>query len=900
MLFSYFQELEENFGPRSLPPWMAKKKYALEDDTEFITIASQFRRIESSTINDCALGSSENCVENGRGQETMSEHAEKARWSTGGQAICNENQCILGSGKGGDFLGADDLDAILSETRKIRSSLINSSIMTFKSDKSVLLDSSGSCSSLEGLSMSNSENQVSEEAPHQNESEVCLHSVAKGCDDGEAIIISDSGSLGDAVHLSAYSNIVENQKRLADDLQHTGSRKASQKDAQLAMHVTVISESSSCDQHLTSSLGKALSLGTDPLEESLEVSYSEDDQLFNLKSSYTATDPRPSENAQNTQKFLNNFDCHNSDEFFCSGRSEPKEEPLTRHLYFLRNVFWLEHFRGNQEEIIKMSLINEDIFVLMPTGGGKSLCYQLPALMQEGVTVVVSPLLSLIQDQISNLLNKNIPAVALNSNCTSSERSLLMEILATQNYVKLVYVTPELLSKSGQFLNLLSSLHGRGRLCRFVIDEAHCVSQWGHDFRPDYKELGVLKKKFPAVPIVALTATATRKVELDVLSSLNIRGCRVFRQSFNRMNLRYYVASKTKKTVMDIVSFVHAYYPDSPGIIYCTSKKACEEMSEKLNEYLKTTFYHAGLSKRERNRVQEMWSEGTVKIIVATVAFGMGIDKRDVRFVIHFSLPKSLEGYYQETGRAGRDGLESVCIMYYNYADTKAIEFLISNNHSATTEQKNRQREELKYVVQYCENKTDCRRKLVLSHFGENFDPKECNKTCDNCERNLKRTKDYTREAREITCMVQSAGRMSFIQAVDAYRGSGNKKSLEFSEAAFFGSGKSLKRVVVERIIQHLIGNGNLENKAFMNRGSRFAHSYLVYRSKLTDRVRLIQEEDDQVEAKPSCHTKDSAKKERTKKTCISQRRQNNYSDESCEIITAKELSAKPKRSRRS
>lgn len=534
-----------------------------------------------------------------------------------------------------------------------------------------------------------------------------------------------------------------------------------------------------------------------------------------------------------------------SEEFFSDGSR--KEEPITVQLYFLRTIFGLEKFRGNQEAIISASLSADDVFVLMPTGGGKSICYQLPALVQDGLTVVISPLLSLIQDQISNLLNKNIPAVALNSNCTATERSLIFEVLKTSNLVKLVYVTPELLSKSTQFLQLLFELNRKGKLCRFVIDEAHCVSQWGHDFRPDYKELGIIKQKFPNIPLIALTATATKKVELDVINSLDIEGCKIFRQSFNRGNLKYHVMQKSKKTITDIISFVHTYYPDSPGIIYCTSKKECEEMSEKLNEHLKTTFYHAGLSKRERNRVQEMWNEGSVKIIVATIAFGMGIDKSDVRFVIHNSLPKSLEGYYQETGRAGRDGLQSVCILYYSYGDTKTIEFLITKNHNATIEQKNRQREELKYVVQYCENKTDCRRKLVLSHFGEVFDPKNCEKTCDNCERSLTKTKEYTKQAKEILTLIQQAEKISFNQAVDAYRGSSNKKSLEFSELPFYGNGKELKKVVIERIIQHLVANGNVDNRVFMNKGSKFSHSYLVYKARLLSTVNLVQEEDDKV-----------------------------------------------------
>lgn len=529
------------------------------------------------------------------------------------------------------------------------------------------------------------------------------------------------------------------------------------------------------------------------------------------------------------------------------------EPPKNRQEFYLRDVFRLQNFRGNQAEIIDASLRNEDVFVLMPTGGGKSICFQLPALMADGLTVVVSPLLSLIQDQISNLLRKNIPAAALNSNCTQSEKELITKSLVG-NRLKMVYVTPELLNQSKQFVDLLGLLDRNKRLVRFVIDEAHCVSQWGHDFRPDYKELGRLRDVFPTVPIIALTATATKQVELDIINNLNIPACRIYRQSFNRMNLKYKVVGKNKNSTMDIVSFVHAYYPSSPGIIYCTSKKACEEMSSKLNELfdqdgtgegpIKTTFYHAGLSKRERNKVQEMWNDGTVNIIVATIAFGMGIDKSNVRFVIHFSLPKSLEGYYQETGRAGRDGKESVCILYYNYSDTKVLEFMIFKNHSATMEQRNRQREDLKYVIQYCENRTDCRRMQVLRHFGEEFDPRECRKTCDNCQKSLRNKRDYTREAAEIVALVRSCSRITFLQAVDAYRGSQSKKVLEFSECCNYGAGRSLGKSTVERIIQFLVRNGNLENKVSAVGRSQFVCTYLKYKARLADKIELVEDEE--------------------------------------------------------
>ncbi|HBW86979.1 MAG TPA: DNA helicase RecQ [Crocinitomicaceae bacterium] len=409
--------------------------------------------------------------------------------------------------------------------------------------------------------------------------------------------------------------------------------------------------------------------------------------------------------------------------------------------YILKHVFGYDNFRGAQEEIINHVIAGKSCFVMMPTGGGKSLCYQIPALYLDGVAIVISPLIALMQDQVTALNQAGVSAAAINSSMSQFEVSEVKQ--QVQNgQLKLLYVAPERLMMEG-FLDSLKQLP----ISLFAIDEAHCVSQWGHDFRPEYRRLREIFEKISHVPIIALTATATPKVQLDIQKNLSMVDAKVFKDSFNRSNLYYEIRPK-RDVEKEIIKYVKSKEGQS-GIVYCLSRKKVEEISELFQvNGIKALPYHAGLDAEMRAKHQDMFLMEEVNVIVATIAFGMGIDKPDVRYVIHHDIPKSLESYYQETGRAGRDGGVGDCIAFYSYKDIEKLEKFLQGKPLTELEIG---KQLLHEIVSYAETSV-CRRKFILHYFGETFDEKKCNEQCDNC-RNPRERKD----GREFVLMLLEA-----------------------------------------------------------------------------------------------------------------------------------------------
>ncbi|HWQ95973.1 MAG TPA: DNA helicase RecQ [Candidatus Methylomirabilis sp.] len=472
----------------------------------------------------------------------------------------------------------------------------------------------------------------------------------------------------------------------------------------------------------------------------------------------------------------------------------------------LRQYFGYSEFRQLQKDIILDVLKGNNVLALMPTGGGKSLCYQYPSLLFKGLTIVVSPLISLMKNQVDSMRMNGIPAEFINSSLNYEAIAKIKSSLL-QNRIKLLYIAPERFTIPS-FLSFLKGL----TINLFAIDEAHCISEWGHDFRPEYRQLNQISQSFPEVPIIALTATATPKVREDIINQLALKDCRRYLASFNRENLVYYV--KPKQDVFRQIVEILRTKPGESGIIYCYSRKSVETITEKLkNAGFRALAYHAGLSSNIRSSNQEKFIRDDVEVLVATIAFGMGIDKPNIRFVIHHDLPKNLEAYYQETGRAGRDGLKSDCVLFYSYGDRQKIEYFI-NQMSSEKERKIAQNK-LKFIIDFSET-TLCRRKLLLDYFGEDFKKNNC-KGCDNCLAPKEETEATAQIMTILSCINEMDERFGINYVVDVLMGGKSSRLLQNGHTALksYGSGKNLPKKMWYGFIRELIRRSylNLEGE---------------------------------------------------------------------------------------
>ena len=463
----------------------------------------------------------------------------------------------------------------------------------------------------------------------------------------------------------------------------------------------------------------------------------------------------------------------------------------------LKQRFGFDSFRPGQLEIVRDILAGRDVLAIMPTGGGKSLCFQLPALLRRGVCIVISPLIALMQDQVRLLQDNGIEATFINSSLDRAEMSRRLARLE-RGELQLLYVAPERLLQAefeGDVLPRLQATHG---ITSLVVDEAHCVSDWGHDFRPEYRQLHRLRARFPGIPIAAFTATATERVRQDIVQQLALREPCIHVASFNRPNLYYAVRPKGRATYDEVLE--HARRDGDAGIIYCLSRKRVDEIAERLQaDGVRALPYHAGLESDTRRDNQDAFIRDDAQVIVATIAFGMGINKPDVRWVFHYDLPKSLEGYYQESGRAGRDGEPARCILYFGAGDIRTAEFIIEQKVDPVSleplvDEQRIARQQLRQVLNYAES-GECRRVVQLRHFGEEF-PGKCG-ACDNCLE-PRASIDRTLEARQfLSCiarLAQRGERYGMAYVIEILRGAETQKiiSRDHSGLSVYGIGKHL------------------------------------------------------------------------------------------------------------
>jgi ATP-dependent DNA helicase RecQ len=477
----------------------------------------------------------------------------------------------------------------------------------------------------------------------------------------------------------------------------------------------------------------------------------------------------------------------------------------------MKSFFGFSKFKGNQEAIINNLLAGENTFVVMPTGGGKSLCYQLPALLRPGTAIVVSPLIALMKNQVDMIRNfgsESGIAHVMNSSLSKSEMNQVRTDLLSGK-TKLLYMAPESLTKEDN-IEFLKQIE----LSFYAIDEAHCISEWGHDFRPEYRKLRpIIKAIGKDIPVIALTATATLKVQEDILKTLEIPDAKVFKSSFDRTNLYYEVRPKTKDVIKDIIKYIKTQ-PGKSGIVYCLSRKKVEEIAETLVvNGIKALPYHAGLDAATRRRNQDMFLMEEVDVIVATIAFGMGIDKPDIRFVIHHDIPKSIEGYYQETGRAGRDGGEGNCITFYSYDDIQKLEKFMKDKPVAEQEIA---KELLFETVAYAESSV-CRHKLLLHYFGEIYTKENCG-ACDNClnpKEKFEGKEDIQLVLKTVLALKEQY-KVKMVADVLAGKKSGDVKAIKLDKLDIFGCGKEkdsaywvmvIRQALIQRFLEKEIEN---------------------------------------------------------------------------------------------